>query len=120
MSGTSVQLETVQGSSAVAFAGIAHPVGFFDSLRRMGIRLMECVGFPDHYQYTAADVAWLMEKREQTGARYLITTEKDIVRLPDEIQPRFLVMDLELDFGEQAKDLCRFLDERLVQAGVSP
>jgi tetraacyldisaccharide 4'-kinase len=124
MGGKPVPVEVVRGGTAVAFAGIAHPEAFFDSLRGMSIRLNRCVGFPDHYPYKAADAAWLLEMKERTGSDFVITTEKDIVRLPDEIQPRFLAMELELDFGvrgqEQGQDLCRFLDERLAWAFPSP
>ena len=108
----------------MAFAGIARPEAFFESLRGMSIRLSHCAGFPDHYRYKAADAAWLLEMKERTGSDFIITTEKDIVRLPDEIQPQFLAMELELDFGvwgrEQVQDLCRFLDERLAWAAPSP
>jgi tetraacyldisaccharide 4'-kinase len=124
MVGRSIPVELVQGRTAVAFAGIARPEAFFESLRGMSIRLSHCVGFPDHYPYQASDAAWLMEMKERTGSDFIITTEKDIVRLPEEIQPQFLVMELELDFGvwgqKQGHDLCRFLDERMSWADSPP
>ncbi len=64
-----------------AFAGIGRPNKFFDSLRRHGAELVEAMAFDDHYKYKATDLESLFELASEYEAK-LITTEKDIVRVP--------------------------------------
>jgi tetraacyldisaccharide 4'-kinase len=67
----------------VAFAGIGYPKKFFDSLQNVVAKR----SFPDHYQYSAADIENLFMLADKKGAK-LITTEKDWVRLPIEIRDK--------------------------------
>ncbi|MET0154669.1 MAG: tetraacyldisaccharide 4'-kinase [Rickettsiales bacterium] len=65
----------------VAFAGLAEPQKFFDTLMHAGFNVTETCAFPDHHPYEERDVAALLEKAAAHEAM-LITTEKDWVRLP--------------------------------------
>lgn len=67
----------------IAFAGIGYPNKFFDSLKNVVAKR----AFPDHYQYTHADLEKLFLLSEKKNAK-LITTEKDWVRLPIEIRDK--------------------------------
>ena len=64
-----------------AFAGIGRPNKFFDALRRAGGELVEGIGYRDHYKYGIEDMQSLMELSGEYKAQ-LITTEKDLVRIP--------------------------------------
>lgn len=63
----------------IAFAGIGYPEKFFDNIL---CKIVEKISFPDHYQYTDADIKKLRDKANAKNAK-LLTTEKDWVRLPD-------------------------------------
>lgn len=66
-----------------AFAGIGYPKKFFKSLNNVvGTR-----SFADHYQYTDEDIERLIMWADKKGAK-LITTEKDWVRLPVQMQDK--------------------------------
>lgn len=65
----------------VAFAGIGYPKKFFMTLKNVVYKK----SFADHYQYTDEDIVRLKEMAQRRGAR-LITTEKDWVRLPADVQ----------------------------------
>ncbi len=67
----------------VAVCGIAEPDSFFTTLEGCGARVVERVGLPDHHLYTEADVATLVDRVEKTGAEWVLTTEKDGVKLKD-------------------------------------
>lgn len=62
----------------LAFAGIASPEGFFDSVRRLGFTVIEEQSFPDHHKFTLADIELLKEK---AIGRPLVCTEKDLVKI---------------------------------------
>lgn len=67
----------------LAVAGIARPERFFHALRQAGCTLVETVVFPDHHRFAAADVDRLREAARVAGARAIVATEKDAVRLAD-------------------------------------
>jgi tetraacyldisaccharide 4'-kinase len=102
-------VKRIQNCSAVAFAGIAHPTGFFRSLLNAGVQLKSCFAFPDHCRYEPADLTQLLRSTREFGANLLITTEKDIVRLPADVQPAIAAMSVELDFGADERQLREYL-----------
>jgi tetraacyldisaccharide 4'-kinase len=63
------------------FCGIANPERFKHSLVSHGIQLAGFQSFKDHTPYNQAMVEQLGKKAVNSGADYLITTEKDYVKL---------------------------------------
>jgi tetraacyldisaccharide 4'-kinase len=64
-----------------AFAGIANPERFFEDLQRAGWRLAGTRSFADHHQFSAEDIEALVRAAESSGAKAVLMTEKDMVRL---------------------------------------
>ncbi len=71
----------------IAFAGIGYPDKFFNALTG---NVIDCVAFADHYQYTKNDIDNLFKRAKQQRAE-LLTTMKDWVRLPADIQKKISV-----------------------------
>jgi tetraacyldisaccharide 4'-kinase len=71
----------LQALRGIAFAGIAEPASFFESLEREGLHLTATLAFPDHCKYEEPEIAALCKLKESSRADYLITTEKDAVKL---------------------------------------
>lgn len=69
----------------IAFTGIARPEKFFKSLEKVGIIPESEISFPDHHNFSPADVRRLISCLQESGGK-LITTEKDYVRLPEELK----------------------------------
>lgn len=67
--------------SAGAFCGVGNSKSFFDHLRRAGHELAFTRAFPDHYQYKQEDIDALVREAKDNGAKSLITTAKDSVKL---------------------------------------
>jgi tetraacyldisaccharide 4'-kinase len=65
----------------LAFAGIARPMALRETLTRLGAHVVHSKGFRDHHPFTRGDFENLITAKEKAGAEYLITTEKDWVRL---------------------------------------
>lgn len=63
-----------------AFAGIANPQGFFESLRRVGYTVERTHAFPDHHAFTEQELAKLID--ENPGALF-VCTEKDGVKIQE-------------------------------------
>lgn len=93
----------------VAFAGLARPEKFTDTLAALGIDVADAEAFPDHHPYTEANLRDLAALAEAHDAQ-LITTEKDAVRLPPEWRERVAVLPIR----------ARFLDEAALSALLEP
>lgn len=65
----------------VAFAGIAEPSAFFSMLEMEGLNIAARIRFPDHCKYGEDEVSEIVTAREAVNADYVITTEKDSVKL---------------------------------------
>ena len=64
----------------IAVAGIGNPGRFFDDLRNAGWRVAHGLSFADHHRYTRADLARIEGVLEETGAKAVLTTDKDAIR----------------------------------------
>jgi tetraacyldisaccharide 4'-kinase len=64
-----------------AFCAVGNPQAFFRHARNAGYELRHTRAFADHHDYTQADADALSEVATRHGARALITTAKDAVKL---------------------------------------
>lgn len=83
----------------VAFAGLARPEKFFDTLAAMGVKLADAVPFADHHLYTDEEMVELAQLAADRGAQ-LITTEKDVVRLSRPWRERVAVLPVKARFSD--------------------
>jgi tetraacyldisaccharide 4'-kinase len=81
--GETAPLESLRGAVA-AFCGIGNPDGFRRTLAAQGIesRLAGFRTFPDHHHYALSDLDNLAEWARSCGAGGLVTTQKDLVKIP--------------------------------------
>ncbi len=87
------------GCTFLALAGIADPHSFFTGLRTAGLDLIHTISYPDHADYTGERRKEIADAMESCGADFLVTTEKDGVKLKDitgELRDRILCARLEL------------------------
>ncbi len=76
-----VDFDSLGGGRCLGFCGIAHPQSFHDTLERHGFNLVDFSFLDDHQRYSSALIAKLLAKAHRAGAEFLITTEKDLVKL---------------------------------------
>ena len=74
------RVDQVRGP-VLAFSGIGDHDGFVKTLREAGVLVAGDVRFADHHWMAEGDVAAILARAEKCGARMLMTTEKDAVRL---------------------------------------
>ena len=102
----SLDLASVLGKHAVAFCAIARPENFAESLGEIGIRVDGMISFGDHHWYTEADLQRVKQEHEKFKSDYIVTTEKDVVRLSSfeffETSPLFyLEIGIEMNGSEE-------------------
>ena len=75
--GTPEYLSEVGAGPYFGFCGIGNPQGFFDDLRRWSVAPAGTKEFRDHHHYSQKDATELELLAEKSGAKALVTTEKD-------------------------------------------
>jgi tetraacyldisaccharide 4'-kinase len=105
----------------LAVAGIAEPDGFFAGLRTAGWAVTRELRFRDHHRYSRRDLSAIAEAVHHSGARAVVTTEKDLVRLlpfrPFPVPVAFAPLALEVD---EPETFDRWLMERVNRARREP
>jgi tetraacyldisaccharide 4'-kinase len=79
LAGQEALLSELRGRRGVAFAGIADPEAFFTALEENGLQLVGKIALPDHIGYEAGALERV--RTAAAGADFLVTTEKDGVKL---------------------------------------
>ena len=75
------KMSALQNKRCLAFAGIANPDSFKNSLKEQNIDIAEFISFRDHYAYNYSDLEVLINKCLIEKINYLICTEKDLVKI---------------------------------------
>jgi len=106
-------LETVAERRVVAVSGIAHPQSFYNTLRSLEARIVDTLEYPDHHAYTWGD--WQNISRAARGADFVVTTEKDLVKLENFPFARdsLRAVRVGIEMGEHEEELMRIIFERI-------
>jgi len=73
--------EELRGRRVCALSSLGNPVAFLRALQRLGAEVVGEARFPDHHRYRGQDLA-LVGEGPAAEAEWVVTTEKDAVRLP--------------------------------------
>lgn len=82
--GEKLPLTALAATPVVAFAGLARPQVFRETLTELGAKLAGWRAFPDHHPYRNGDIQELVATAQAGGAKALLTTAKDWARLGEE------------------------------------
>ena len=89
-----------KGKNVTAFAGIAYPEKFFNSLEKLGAKIVKRFSFSDHYIYNENDLLTLAESANKTKS-ILVTTRKDFVRIPKSYRSLINTLNGEIIFENE-------------------
>ncbi|MBI5476541.1 MAG: tetraacyldisaccharide 4'-kinase [Ignavibacteriales bacterium] len=78
---TAISITDLVGAECVVFCGIGNPAGFRQTLSELKVKIMEFALFPDHHVYMSEELQNIKKYFEIRKAKYIITTEKDTMRL---------------------------------------
>jgi tetraacyldisaccharide 4'-kinase len=109
-SGEKFEINSIKGKFFV-FSGIADPLSFIDFLKKSGFEITGYEIFMDHHWYTEKDLKRLILKREKSDAHYLLTTEKDMVRIENPLE-KLVALEVKIKI-EDEDNFWKFIDDRL-------
>ncbi|MDR1303156.1 MAG: tetraacyldisaccharide 4'-kinase [Puniceicoccales bacterium] len=103
-------LEVLRGRKVAIFCAIASPEGFERFILSLGAHIIYKKRYIDHHRFTHSELSRINERSQ--GADFLVTTEKDAVRIAGDFQFSlpFFYMRVEVQFlrnGEWVREILR-------------
>lgn len=74
-------LSHVSAKRVILLSSIGDPVYFEETVKGLGADIVEHIKFPDHYDYKAGDISRIVSICNERSFDFVVTTEKDIVKL---------------------------------------
>ena len=99
--GETKPLSALTGNSILAFSGIARPASFLSLLSSCGAVVKAELIYQDHYSYTKADLAGILQRAGDAHAAMIVTTEKDAMRLKKFNPEGIWALRIELSVNEK-------------------
>tara|TARA_B100001175_G_scaffold271433_1_gene244124 strand:- start:218 stop:1207 length:990 start_codon:yes stop_codon:yes gene_type:complete len=90
----------LKGQRVTAFAGIAYPEKFFNSLKLVNTNIVDKISYSDHHIYTENDLLNLAEIANKNKS-ILVTTKKDMVRIPKNFRSLVKTIDGFIEFDDE-------------------
>jgi len=98
---SNIPLEKIKESKILAFSGIGNPDSFDHILNKSGFSIVDHLKFSDHTVYNKKYFLRISRKIESLNPEYIITTEKDEVKLGDlQLGIPMLVLKVEMKFDD--------------------
>ncbi len=91
-------LQKLQEQELLAFSGIAYPDKFFNTLIQSGCNIKRTYAFADHHPYSRHELNKMINEAKQHNWQ-LVTTEKDYVKIPDDLIANVQKLSIELDIN---------------------
>ncbi len=108
-------LDALRGKRVAALSAIAVPESFEGFLEDLGAEILLRQRFLDHHRFSEDELRAFYKEAATLDIEWIITTEKDAVRIPESIQPEhpffFLRVEIEIlsgvaDFEEAVSRIC--------------
>lgn len=97
--------EWAKGKRFFGFCGIGNPKSFGETLLLADAELIGFKTFRDHYRYSPGDIQAITRNAESCGAEWIVTTEKDIMRLKGlEVPENLISLGIEFTIDEEFYD----------------
>ena len=91
----------------IVFSGIGNPQTFKETLLKNNFNILEEIIFPDHHDYTQADIDKIKLQAKKLNAK-IITTEKDFVKINSEKNSEIKFLKVEFKIKNE-KELITYL-----------
>ena len=76
------ELSSLRDNKIMAVCGLGNPHSFYQTLQEAGITLIKTMSYPDHYPYSEDDMQMINGAARIARADFIITTEKDALKMP--------------------------------------
>lgn len=109
--------ESLHGCRVFVFSGLADNQDFLQTVKSFKCVVKGAIEFPDHHSYSDMDAEYIIRLAKRAKADYLVTSEKDYVRIAHRNIWHFdlLVLGIEVSFGNDTHSFSNFIYNRFVE-----
>ena len=93
-------MEIIKNKNVLIFSSIANPAVFYQTIKKLIPSNIDEIKFTDHHVYTNEEI--LEIKEEAKNYDYVLTTEKDIVKIDKNIE-NLMILKMEFKIVEKMK-----------------
>ena len=91
-------LEIIKNKNVRIFSSIANPAVFYQTIKKLNPSNIDEIKFTDHHVYTNEEILEIKEKAKNYD--YVLTTEKDIVKIDENIE-NLIILKMEFKIVEK-------------------
>ena len=115
---TSHNFDFLKTSKVFVFSGIAKNEEFRATVAGLVEEVVGAVGFNDHHKYMETDFRLIAGKAKKCSAAFLVTTEKDYVKIADKIQSPvdIVVVGIRISFKQDALKFSEFIKDKVAHS----
>jgi tetraacyldisaccharide 4'-kinase len=110
-----IPLSELAGKRVLAFCGLANPDSLMFSLRHLQTDPVQLIKFPDHHYYREKDKKYLETLSRSLRVQWLVTTEKDDLKLGQWVPPDLQILVLGIEVEIQDPAFWELLDRKIEQ-----
>ena len=120
LSGKGIGVDIISSRRVMAVSAIGNPASFERTLRDLGAEIISSLRYPDHHDYTIMEMEDILRQADSFAAEMIIVTEKDAVKIPDEVAREdwgipIYVISVEVTFQSGATEFENLLRQRLAE-----
>ena len=101
----------IENKRVLLFSGLANPLNFEKTVISLNPSYIERIDFLDHHKFKKKDLNTIKKRANNMKADYILTTEKDIVKLPKNIDIENLYV-LKIEFEVLKNNTLKCFKER--------
>jgi tetraacyldisaccharide 4'-kinase len=90
--------EWLFGKKVFGLCALGNPLSFRKTVLSLGAQLIGCSMFRDHHRYRSSDIDKALKAVIKCGAEWIVTTEKDIIKLRNFDLPDHIII-IEVEFA---------------------
>ena len=103
--GEKISQDMIKGRKVFCFCALGDPGSFRSTVAATGAVVAGGRTFRDHYTYSAEDMARIKVEAEESGAEWLITSEKDMIKIRDlDLPENIIIIEIAFSTGERFYD----------------
>ncbi|MCR9201615.1 MAG: tetraacyldisaccharide 4'-kinase [Planctomycetaceae bacterium] len=99
--GRRLSVDELPDMAVTLMTAIGNPTAFVATCQQLGLDVVAKRFFPDHHLYTSDNIAQVLQLADEHNTPHVLTTLKDLVKLPAE-ETRFLAVLIETVFAIEA------------------
>lgn len=109
--GNAKPLFWIEGKRVLLFSGLANPLNFEKTVISLNPNYIERIDFLDHHSFKKKDLEMIQKRAKEIKADFIITTEKDIVKFPKDLDIENLYV-LKIEFELLKDNTLKYFKEK--------